>query len=460
MGRTLQIPVAEAYLPLLQPARYKGAYGGRGSAKSHFFGGLLIDDHLAEPGLRSVCLREVQKSLDQSVKRLLEDKIEEFYLTNEFRITKNHIEAPGGGLIMFQGMQDHTAESIKSLEGFRRAWVEEAQSLSDRSLTLLRPTIRTERCSLCLKKGDLRLNPVCEKSPTGFHDIQDPEIWFSWNPDSEKDPVDKFMRKDKPDDAIVVNTSFADNPWFPAVLEKEMAWDLRIDPEKHAYVWRGGYQKRSNSRVFKNWRVEEFVAPERTRHYLGADWGFSVDPSTLVRSHESRTDPETGKEWPRKRLYIDYDLFQIGVEIEFMPRFFDGLICGCRINLDGTPIGTCRDTQMHGWARPWPIIADSARPETISHLRRHGYGGMESAKKGAGSVKEGVIFLQSWDIIIHPRCVHTIDEFTNYSYEVDPKDPNIVLPILADKKNHIIDPVRYSLEQLRGQLRIREAVWG
>ena len=112
---SLQIPTAEVFEPLLSPARYKGAWGGRGSGKSHFFGEMLVDDSLCQKGLRSVCIREVQKSLKQSSKKLIEDKIQSLGLgeANGFRIFNEVIETPGDGLIMFQGMQDHTAESIK-----------------------------------------------------------------------------------------------------------------------------------------------------------------------------------------------------------------------------------------------------------------------------------------------------------------------------------------------------------
>jgi phage terminase large subunit len=146
----LRIPTAEVFKPLYQPARYKGAKGGRGSGKSHDRAGALIDDSLYEPGLLSVCIREVQKSLKDSAKRLLESKLEEFGLgaADGFRVYTDRIQTPGDGVIIFQGMQDHTAESIKSLEGFKRAWVEEAQTLSSRSLNLLRPTIahRAQSC--------------------------------------------------------------------------------------------------------------------------------------------------------------------------------------------------------------------------------------------------------------------------------------------------------------------------
>lgn len=174
----LRIPTAKVFRPLLKPARYKGAYGGRGSGKSHFFAEMLVEDCLRLPGLRAVCIREVQKSLKDSAKRLIEAKLSAYHLGSNvgFRVFRDHIQTPGNGVIIFQGMQDHTAESIKSLEGFSRAWVEEAQTLSQRSLELLRPTIRTI----------------------------DSELWFSWNPRFKTDPVDRMLRGETPPTGAVV----------------------------------------------------------------------------------------------------------------------------------------------------------------------------------------------------------------------------------------------------------------
>ena len=145
---TLRIPTAPVFRPLLAAARYKGAYGGRGSGKSHFFGKSMVEECLLVPGTLAVCIREVQKSLMQSSKRLIESKIQQLGVSDQFKILHDRIITPGDGLIIFQGMQDATAESIKSLEGFRIAWVEEAQTLSQRSLSLFRPTIRTEGSQL------------------------------------------------------------------------------------------------------------------------------------------------------------------------------------------------------------------------------------------------------------------------------------------------------------------------
>ncbi len=212
----LQIPTAEVFEPLLYPSRYKGAFGGRGSGKSHFFSELLIDEALTHPGQRAVCIREVQKSLRDSAKRLIEDKIERLGLgeAEGFKVFHEVIQTPGDGIIIFQGMQDHTAESIKSLEGFRVAWVEEAQTLKDRSLQLLRPTIRDK----------------------------DSELWFSWNPRRTVDPVDVMFRKGQsPTDTICVHANWSDNPWFPAVLEQERLDCLRDDPDQYGHIWEGAY---------------------------------------------------------------------------------------------------------------------------------------------------------------------------------------------------------------------------
>lgn len=217
----LRIDTAAVFEPLLAPARYKGAWGGRGSGKSHFFAEMLVEDSLAEPGesgsgLLSICIREVQKSLKQSSKRLIEAKLADLRLGERdgFKIFNEVIETPKGGLIAFQGMQDHTAESVKSLEGVKRAWMEEAQTISATSLNLLRPTIRTPGS----------------------------QIWASWNARRKTDPVDLMFRgPETPTGAVVVKANWRDNPWFTEELEQERLDCLRMHPDQYDHIWEGGY---------------------------------------------------------------------------------------------------------------------------------------------------------------------------------------------------------------------------
>ncbi len=335
-----------------------------------------------------VCLRETLKSLEFSVKKLLESKIVQHNAGGYFEVQDRRILSKNGGVTIFEGMQNHTADSITSLEGFDRAWFEEAQNASDHSLTLLRPTIR---------------KPASE-------------LWFSWNPRFETDPIDVLLRsEERPKDSIIVRANFSDNPFFPKELHDEMEFDRRRDPDKYAHVWLGEYVRNSEARVFRNWRIEEFDVPDDALIRQGADWGFATDPSVLVQSYIiGRT------------MYVPYEAYMIGCEINNLPDLFLTV----------------------PQAEKWFITADSARPETISYMQKHGFPKIGAAIKGAKSVEEGVEWLQSFDIVVHPRCKHTIDELTLYSYKTDPLTGK-VLPILADKHNHVIDALRYANEGAR-----------
>lgn len=219
--RTLRIETARVFAPLLHPARYKASYGGRGSGKSHFFASLMVEDCLAEPGIsgegmRAVCIREVQQDLKDSAKLLIQDKLRHYGLgeADGFSIFKDRIETPKDGIIIFKGMNDYTAESVKSLERFKRAWWEEAQTGTSTSLGMLRPTIREDGS----------------------------ELWFSWNPRKKTDPVDAMLRGPfLPTGAKVVRANYTENPWFPKVLEQERLDCLRDKPDQYANIWGGDY---------------------------------------------------------------------------------------------------------------------------------------------------------------------------------------------------------------------------
>lgn len=247
----LQIQTPRCFVPLLEPKRYKAAFGGRGSGKSHHFAADMIEHAVRRPGFRAVSVREVQKTLKESAKRLIEDKITAHGLWPMFggKPRNDHVVTPGNGVILFQGMQDHTAESIKSLEGFDIAWVEEAQTLSARSLEFLRPTIR--------KPGS--------------------ELWFSWNPRNSVDPVDQFFRGlTPPDNAAVVRANYSDNPWFPAELEAERQHDERTNRDRYAHIWLGEYEPTAIGAI---WDRQTIHAHRRHELPKMARIVVSIDPA-------------------------------------------------------------------------------------------------------------------------------------------------------------------------------------
>ncbi len=251
---TIKVSVPRKLKPLLYPRRYKGAYGGRGGAKSHFFAEqVVLKAYMGRT--RIVCIREVQNSIKDSVRQLIIDKIEKFGLTPWFNVLESEIQAPNGSVIIFKGMQSYNASNIKSLEGYDIAWVEEAQTLSQHSLDLLRPTIR--------KDGS--------------------ELWFSWNPRFKTDPVDQFFRKNPPPDAVSVMINWSDNPWFPEVLRREMEHDFSVDEDKAEHIWNGAYGA-SQGAILAKWvaraeregRIHNEVFFDKDGHGIevSADLGF------------------------------------------------------------------------------------------------------------------------------------------------------------------------------------------
>ena len=374
-------------IPLLEPSRYKGAAGGRASGKSHFFAERAVECMAADPNLSIVCIREIQKSLKYSAKRLIESKIIAMGLSHLFDVQLGEIKRIGGtGVMLFQGMQDHTADSIKSLEGFFIAWCEEAQSLSARSLELLLPTIRME----------------------------DSEIWFSWNPDQPTDAVDKLLIANTQDDAIVVHVNFTDNPFCPEVVKKEAANHLKRDADSYAHVWLGAYNTKSDDQVLNGkWRVDEFeVDMTWDGPYMGADWGFSTDPNTLVEC------------WAfGNSLYVKSEEYEHGVEIDDTPAFF----------------GRNPNAKTH------TVRADSARPEIISYMQRHEYPKCTAVKKWPGSVEDGISKLRSFDeIVIHTGCPKAAEEARLWKYKRDRRTDDILTDLIKGN-DHIWDAVRYAI---------------
>lgn len=400
--------VARWAIPLLAPRRYKAAKGGRSGGKSHQFMEIDVARWAAEPDLKIACIREVQKSIRFSVKSLMEQKIEALGVADLFDIQDSIIKHRGGsGVAIFEGMQDHTADSIKGLEDFDIGFVDEANALSARSLRLLRPTFR--------KEGS--------------------ELHFAWNPEFEDDPVDVLFRENEGHpDFLCLSVNITDNPFASSTARAEYERDKALAMRQMAdnpaawdnflHVWHGHYNVRSDKFVFRNWRVDELQPHERAIWHGGVDFGFAQDPTFALRCCLIG----------ERTLYIDHEACEIGVPTEALP-----LLIG-------------RVPDLH----KWPSTADSARPETIDYLRRHGFKRMRGAKKGKGSVEDGISFLQGMDIVVHPRCVNLQREFASYAYKTD-KRTGLILPVPEDANNHGIDALRYATERLHRKGRLLPA---
>jgi phage terminase large subunit len=382
---TADFPVKLSYL--FKPARYKVAHGGRGSGKSWGFARALLTQ-AANRRMRVLCARELQLSIQESVHNLLSEQIEAMELESRYRIGEKIIRGINGSEFVFAGIKSDPRK-IKSMEGIDIAWVEEAEKVSADSWEKLIPTIR--------KPGS--------------------EIWVTFNPDDAADPTYKRFILEPPPEAVVVEVNWQDNPFFPDILRKEKDYLYRVDAEAAEHVWGGKLRKNSVAQVLRGrYSVEPFEPkPEWHGPYYGADWGFANDPTTLIRCWiEGRT------------LYVEYEAYEVGVDIDKTPALFDAVPDG----------------------RKHVIRADSARPETISYMRRNGYPAMIGAEKGPGSVEDGVEHLRSYErIVIHSRCKHAAEEARLWSFKVD-KLTGDVQPDLVDKHNHCWDAIRYALEPI------------
>lgn len=412
---TSGLSVAGKLRPIFKPYRYKVLYGGRGSGKSHGVATALVI-MAGEKKMRILCAREVQKSIATSSKQLLQDKINELGWgpveaggNGFFSFTDRVIRGQNGSEFLFMGLKTNP-DSVKSTEGIDIVWLEEARNISQYSFDMLGPTIR--------KPGS--------------------EIWATFNPEQESDPVYKLMKSlktERAQDSLVIEMNWRDNPFFPDELRADMEWDKRRDIDKYNHIWEGQCVSRSEAKVFHNWYEDDLddeVMKSGARPLLGADWG-TRDPTVLVECFV----------WPEKRLiYFRNEAYKVGATIDEYPALFAGSDW----------------KEPPRWENPFShpgvpsvmntqIVADSSRPDTIRYMSDRGFL-IVGAQRGNNSVEEGVEFMKSYDIAIHPRCRHVRDEVALYSYKVD-QQTDQVLPELADKHNHTIDSARYALESTR-----------
>lgn len=380
------INLLEQYKKFTGEERYKVVYGGRGKGATWQIARMLLYKAYNVP-IRVLCTREFQNSINASVYQTLIDQIDTLELGG-FKILKNEIQHVNGSQFIFKGLR-HNINSIKSIEGITDCWVAEADKVPQDSWDKLTPTIRT--------KGS--------------------KFWIDFNTDSVTDPVYKMFVEQPRDDVALLFQTYKDNKYFPEVLRQDMEYCKQYDYEKYLWVWEGQPRTFSSLCIFNGkYEVKEFETPSDAEFYHGIDWGFAQDPTAAIRCFIKDGF-----------LYIDMEAGGVGVDIDDTPDL-----------LDKIPT-----------MRAWVSVADSARPETISYMKHHGFPRMRKAKKGKGSVEDGIEFIKSFKkVIIHPRCKETIEEFKSYRWKTDTITGDII-PIPLDKNNHYVDSLRYALERAR-----------
>ncbi len=388
-------------------ARYRGAYGGRGSGKTRSFAKMTaVRAYMfAESGISGtiLCGREFMNSLEDSSMEEVKQAIRETpWLNAYFEIGERFIRTKNGLIdYTFCGLR-HNLDSIKSKARLLIAWIDEAEGVSEVAWQKLLPTVREEGS----------------------------EVWITWNPEIDGSPVDVRFRKSPPPHSKIIEVNYPDNPWFPEVLDLERRADYeRLDPQSYAWIWDGAYRENSDAQIFSGkYRIAEFdPGDDWDGPYDGLDFGFAQDPTAAVRC------------WIYKdRLYIEREAGRVGLELDDTAEHIAGKIPGIERS---------------------KIRADSARPESISYLRRHGLPFVEGVEKWKGSVEDGIEHMKSYrEIVVHARCVEVQKEFRMYSYKVDRLSGDIKAN-LVDKWNHYIDAIRYALSPMikgRGRLKIRQ----
>lgn len=393
---TTQIKIPPKLIPafVAENVRYRGAYGGRGSAKTRTFALMTAIKayQLAEAGISGaiLCAREFMNSLADSSMEEIKQAIQSVDWLNDYFDIGQHYIRTRNGLIsyIFCGLR-HNLDSIKSKARILLCWVDEAEKVSEMAWRKLTPTVREDNS----------------------------EIWVTWNPETKGSPTDIRFRQNPPENAVIVELNYNDNPFFPDVLEQERLNDLaRLDYASYAWIWEGAYLENSDKQVLNGkYIIEEFddgLYKKAERLLFGADFGYANDPNTLIRSFILNDC-----------LYIEYEAYGVHVELNEIPSFYDSV----------------------PESRKWAIKGDCSRPETISYIKREGFK-ISAAKKWQGSVEDGISHLRGFKkIIIHPRCKHTAEEARLYSYKTD-RVTEEVLPIIEDKNNHCWDAIRYGLD--------------
>lgn len=393
-----QIYFGEKFLPLFEPYRHKAYFGGRGSGKSHAFAEALALI-TSKKTKRVVCGRQFQNSIKDSVKELLEQKMRAFGMVGKggYKIYDREIVHEGNeSRYSFIGL-DRNPDSAKSLEGADICWIEEARTVNRRSMEIIIPTIRTPGS----------------------------EVWWSWNPEFETDPVDEYFRSPKSLELtekfadipgagrLVVAVDYNDNPYFyQTPLAQEMEYMRLGNEARYKHIWLGAYDDAYDTKIFSDIEIGRILVPEHIPARYGMDFGFGGDPFFMVKLYIIEA---------AKTIYIAREATG-HVPLRELP----------------THMLTVLDDPSDY------VKADSADPGSIDHLNSNGFN-LDGAKKGPGSVRTGINWLQGYHIVIDPECQEMREAARMYTWQVD-KLTKKKLNVPVHTFSHAWDACRYACE--------------
>ena len=390
--------------------RYKIAYGGRGGGKSHTIARILLAKGASEK-LTIVCLREFQKNLEDSVHQLLSNIIKSVdVLSSFYQIQEKEIIGKNGTLIKFSGIKN--AVNFKSFEGVDIAWIEEAQTISARSIQIVRPTIR--------KKGS--------------------EIWFSYNPDNDYDPVHKMVLHPR-SNQLNLKINYYDNPWCTEELIEEAEFQKKEDLDLYKHIWLGETKSFGNRHIYNNcYEIKEFdilnydklpsFNKKTIRFRYGLDFG-STDPTAILETFMQDNI-----------IYIHNEIYSS--------------------ELENDDITLAIKNKMSQAFNNRSIVYGDNLKSTISELRKNRYKINEltnekillprimikEVKKWGGSVVDNIRWMKNRrKIIIHPRCVNTIESINRFLWKYNSKSDEI-LEVPEHKYSHAMDAMRYAYNDL------------
>lgn len=391
------------FLPLLNDYshRWEIYKGSAGSGKSHFITQKIIIKALREKRRVMVC-RRYGTTMRNSVFKLFKDVIESFKITHLTRIKESDmsITLPNGSEIIFVGLDNE--EKLLSIAGITDVFIEEVYEVPKEIVDQL----------------NLRMRG---KAPNQ-------QIYMAFNPISAKHWLYDFCEgSTRPESSIYSESTFRDNPFLPDEYVKALEDMYRTNPNKARVFCDGNWGADVEGLVYKNHILSDFDINELIKQGLevrvGIDWGF-VDPTTVVVSLFDK---------PKKEIYIIGEFYKRGATLE---EIKDGII----------QLGISKQK----------MYCDGAEPDKVDYLRRNGFNAV-SAKKGAGSVKAGISFLQDMKIICHESCVNVAAELENYVYLKDKKTGQYIEDSYDHDFSHTMDALRYSYSDLYSAARLTSA---